>query len=132
MRRLFMQHLVILLVLPCLLLGFTLSPLHAEMISTADAVSITGDTPYTRVAAFIERQDVQQIMARQGVDVQDARERLQALSDRELLAIANQLEKLPAGGDGFGAVIGGVIFIFIVLLITDILGFTHVFPFVNR
>jgi hypothetical protein len=84
------------------------------------------------VAAFIERQDVQQIMARQGVDVQEAQERLQALSDRELLAIANQLEKLPAGGDGFGAVIGGVIFIFIVLLITDILGFTHVFPFVNR
>jgi len=132
MRRLFIKQLVIFLVLPCLLMGFALRPVHAGMISTADAVSVAaGETPYSRVASFIERQDVQQIMARQGVDLHEAHKRIQAMSDVELLALADQIEKLPAGGD-FGAVIGAAVFVFLVLLITDILGFTHVFPFVNR
>jgi hypothetical protein len=39
---------------------------------------------------------------------------------------------MPAGGDGVGAVVGAVVFIFVVLLITDLLGLTHVFSFINR
>ena len=36
---------------------------------------------------------------------------------------------MPAGGDGIGALVGAAVLIFLVLLLTDILGFTHVFPF---
>jgi hypothetical protein len=42
------------------------------------------------------------------------------------------MEQLPAGGDGIGAIIGAAVFIFVVLLITDLLGLTHVFTFVNH
>lgn len=55
-----------------------------------------------------------------------------SLSDAELAKISQALEQLPAGGDGIGAVIGAAVLIFVVLLITDILGFTHVFSFVSH
>jgi hypothetical protein len=41
------------------------------------------------------------------------------------------MDQLPAGGDAVGVLIGASLFVFIVLLITDILGFTDVFPFVK-
>jgi len=44
--------------------------------------------------------------------------------------LAATVDRLPAGGSAVGALIGAGVLIFIVLLITDILGFTHVFPFV--
>ena len=40
--------------------------------------------------------------------------------------LAARIDQLPAGGEG---IIGALLIVFIVLLITDILGFTKVFPF---
>ena len=39
--------------------------------------------------------------------------------------MAAQIDQAPAGGDALGVIVT----IFVVLLITDILGFTKVFPF---
>jgi len=50
------------------------------------------------------------------------------MSDEEVSKISSQIDTLPAGGD-FGGIVGAVVFVFIVLLITDILGFTKVFGF---
>jgi hypothetical protein len=41
------------------------------------------------------------------------------------------MEELPASGDGVGVIVSAAVLIFLVLLITDIVGLTHVFPFVN-
>jgi hypothetical protein len=46
--------------------------------------------------------------------------------------LAQKLDQLPAGGDGLGVVIGAALVVFIVLLITDILGYTDVFTFVKK
>ncbi|MBC7727858.1 MAG: PA2779 family protein, partial [Microbacteriaceae bacterium] len=40
---------------------------------------------------------------------------------------AHTLDTAPAGADG--GVIGVIVFIFVLLLVTDILGLTKVFPF---
>ena len=48
------------------------------------------------------------------------------LTDTEVARIDQHLDQLPAGGS---SVIGALVFIFVLLLITDILGFTKVFPF---
>ena len=56
----------------------------------------------------------------------DVQARVDALSDEEVLQLAARLDSLPAGGDGF---IGALVFVFLVLLITDIIGLTKVFPF---
>ena len=84
-----------------------------------------------RVAAFLGREDVRQVMVQHGVDAVEAQKRVASLSDAELAKISQAMEQLPAGGDGVGVIVGAAVLIFLVLLITDILGFTNVFSFVN-
>lgn len=84
-----------------------------------------------RVRALFERQDVREQLQARGVDADAARARVDALTDEEVASINGKLDSLPAGGD----IVGAVVFVFIVLLITDLLGLTKVFPFtkpVNR
>ena len=50
---------------------------------------------------------------------------MDALTDQEAQLLAGRIDKLPAAGD----VIGALLLVFILLLITDILGYTKVFPF---
>ena len=69
--------------------------------------------------------DLRQALAARGVDMAQAQARVQALSDDEVAALANQMDQAPAGGD----ILGVAFTIFIILLITDILGLTKVFPF---
>jgi hypothetical protein len=127
------KQVIALLILPCMLLSLTLRPVQAEMIATADIISRAGtEDALARVTAFLQRQDVQQIMVQQGVDIEEARQRVKVMSDAELLSMARHIDTLPAGGDGVGTVVGAALFVFLVLLITDLLGLTHVFSFVNR
>ena len=58
--------------------------------------------------------------------------RVASLSDREIGQIAGQIDRLPAGQGVLVALIGAALFVFLVLLITDLLGLTHVFPFVRH
>jgi hypothetical protein len=51
------------------------------------------------------------------------------MTDEEAARLAARVDSLPAGGDGIGALVGAALLVFLVLLLTDILGFTHVFPF---
>jgi len=60
-----------------------------------------------------------------GVNPAEAGKRVAALSDQELASLSDRIDRLPAGGDLFGT-LGAI---FVILLITDILGFTKVFPF---
>ena len=66
----------------------------------------------------------QQLQA-QGVSADDAIARVQAMSDAEVAQLADRVDRAPAGGD----VIGVLFTVFLILLVTDILGFTKVFPF---
>jgi hypothetical protein len=85
-----------------------------------------------RVEAFVARDDVRAQMVTLGVDPTEAAARVASLSDAEIQLIAGQLDELPAGQSAFGAVIGAILIIFLVLLVTDLLGLTNVFPFVRR
>jgi hypothetical protein len=85
-----------------------------------------------KVSAFVQRQDVRQQMIALGVDPAEAVARVASLSDPEIRQIAGQIDSLPAGQGVLVALIGAAVFIFVVLLITDLLGLTDVFPFVNH
>lgn len=110
-------------------LSVSMHSAQAGLIGTETVINVqaTGDAR-ARVAAFLEREDVQQAMINQGVNPAEARSRVAALTEEEVLQIAGELDRLPAGA-GVGSIIGAVVLIFLVLLITDILGFTKVFPF---
>jgi len=75
--------------------------------------------------AALDRADVAAALQARGVDPDAARQRVAALTDAEADALAAQIDAAPAGGD----VLGTIVFIFVLLLITDILGFTKVYPF---
>lgn len=80
-----------------------------------------------QVQAFLQRADVQAQLMAWGVDPQTAQARVAALSEDEL-ARAADLAAQPAGASAAGA----IVFIFVLLLITDLLGLTDVFTFVRK
>jgi NACalpha-BTF3-like transcription factor len=120
------------LVFSFLLLDFTAHTAQAQMVGTNVVIAGQQDAANrAQVATFLAREDVKQIMTQHGVDTVEAQKRVDSLSSAELTEIANSMEQLPAGGDGLGAIVGAAVLIFLVLLLTDILGFTHVYPFVT-
>ena len=82
-----------------------------------------------RIVGFLDRSDVRAQLESMGVNPADAKARVASMTDDEAAQLAAKIDNLPAGGDAAGALIGALLIIFIVLLITDILGVTHVFPF---
>ena len=94
-----------------------------EQVQSAGAPA--GASARERVDALLARQDVQAALEKNGVSTGEARARVEALSDDELDQLAANLDQLPAGS----GILGLVFVTFIVLLVTDILGFTKVFPF---
>ena len=115
--------------LSMLAMGLPMQSAFAVMVDTGQAVSheLAGQDR-AKISAFLDRADVLAQLQTHGVTANEAKARVYALTDDEAHNIAGKLDKLPAGGDG---VLGVLLTIFIVLLITDILGFTKVFPFTH-
>lgn len=95
-----------------------------EQVAAASAFSAAGNDDRSRIVAALSREDVQAAMVARGIDPAQAQGRVAAMTDEEASAVASQLDTAPAGG-----IIGVIVLIFLVLLLTDILGFTKVYPF---
>lgn len=108
----------------CLLAVALPMPAHAALVGT-EQVLHADSSARARVHAFLAREDVRRELVANGVDLAQVQARVDALTDAEAADFAGRIDRAPAGGD----VLGLLFAVFIVLLITDILGFTHVFPF---
>lgn len=86
--------------------------------------------PHQKLHDFLARDEIRDELVKLGVDPAAAQARVDALSADEAAAAVQRMPQLPAGGDG--GVIGAIVFIFLVLLITDLLGLTDVYPFVKK
>ena len=93
---------------------------QAGMIGTADLLE------RERIHEFLDRADVQAQLLARGVNPQDVSARVAALTDAEAVELAARIDELPAGGIG---IVGAILVVFLVLLLTDILGYTKIFPF---
>ena len=105
----------------------------ASMIGTESVVN-TDHAQNAReyLNSLLAREDVRNGLVSQGIDPVEAKNRLDSLTDEEATRIADQLQALPAGGDGFfTTLLIVVLIVFLVLLITDIAGYTDIFPFVK-
>ena len=78
--------------------------------------------------AMLERADVAAVLVEHGVSVDQARLRVAALTDAEVARLAAEIDKAPAGAS---ELIGTVILVFVLLVFTDILGYTRIFPFIK-
>jgi hypothetical protein len=106
---------------------------RAALVTTEQAIGPAAQVDArARVDAFLARDDVRRQMAVLGVDPAEAARRVASLSDAEVQKIAGQLDRLPAGQSAVAAVIGAALIVFLVLLVTDLLGLTHIFPFVRH
>ena len=114
-------------------ISMPLGAANAALVSTEQVLAQRdGAAERARVLAFLDRAEVREQIVALGVDPNEAAARVRALSDAQVREIAGQLDQLPAGQSAVGAVLGVILIIFLVLLVTDLLGLTDVFPFVRR
>lgn len=102
---------------------------NAAIVNTTDLVAeqqsvIDRDT----LLKSLDRKEVQLALVEQGVDVKLAKKRVASMTNAEVVALNNKMDQLPAGS----GVIGAIVFVALVLLITDIAGWTDVYPFVKK
>lgn len=113
-----------LLIVSTTLLG---TPMMAQagMVTTTEAMTAQApDVNRDKVAAFLAREDVRTALESHGVNGDLAADRVKAMSDAEVSQLASRVDQAPAGG-----ILGLIFTVFVVLLVTDILGLTKVFPF---
>ncbi|HET97225.1 MAG TPA: hypothetical protein ENN98_00685 [Desulfurivibrio alkaliphilus] len=111
------------------LLDLSVHSAKAGLIGTEAILGVqASNEARTRVALFLERDEVRLALARHGISPAEAGSRVAALTDAEVARLAQEIDHLPAGAS-VGTIVGASVFVFIVLLVTDILGFTKVFPF---
>ncbi|MCW9089403.1 MAG: PA2779 family protein [Gammaproteobacteria bacterium] len=110
------------------LLGGQLSPAYAAMTSTTTLLQQEQRAfERSQLLEALERESVQTQLRELGVDAEAAKQRVAAMTDGEIRQLNARLAEMPAGGD----ILGAVLVVFIVLVITDMLGATDVFPFVK-
>ena len=97
----------------------------AAVAEAAEPVTADADAR-ARLASHLDRADVAAALSARGVDSAEVRARVAALTDAEAAQLQQQIDSAPAGASD---IVGTIVFIFVLLLITDVLGFTKVFPF---
>jgi hypothetical protein len=116
-----------------LLIAVPYQPLLAAMVPTDSTIyDNKAEEARDHLKSLISRNDIRKSLLSKGIDPDEAKIRVESLSDSEAIAVADQIEQLPAGGGAIGVIIGAALIVFLVLLATDILGYTDVFPFVNK
>jgi hypothetical protein len=102
---------------------------QAGMVGTDQVMaSEQAQSDRAQLNALLTRADLAEQLQAAGVDPSQLQARIDNLSDEEVATLVDQFEQLPAGS----GILGTAVFIFVVLLVTDILGYTNVFPFVKK
>ena len=114
--------------LAAMVLGVASMGAQASMISNAELAAVEAQLELRdQVMQQMTRADVQQQLVAMGVSVKDVEQRIAAMTDAEIAQLHSQLQDLPAGA----GVIGIALFIFVVFVITDVIGATDIFPFIQ-
>ena len=108
------------------------APAHAAMVSTDEILKQNKQNlDRDRLTILLDRSDVRKQLEDWGVKSEEAKAWIDSLTDREIADIVARIDQMPAGGSSLGILVGGALLVFFVLLATDILGYTDVFPFVK-
>ncbi len=101
----------------------------AAIVTTEDLVTAKElNLKRDHIRDWLVRDGVRDQLIAHGVDPSQARDRVASMTDSEVVSVAGKIDELPAGGGGLEL----VLIIFLVLVITDILGITDVFAFVKK
>ena len=102
---------------------------NAAIVSTSDLYAAEqSQIGKEYLLSSLEREEVRTALSIQGVDLEMAKQRVSIMTDEEVRALNQKMDEMPAGGD----VLSAIVLIFLVLLFTDVMGWTDVYPFVNK
>lgn len=117
--------LLIMMSVPC-------QSIFAAMISTEELInSDKAHEARIYIQNVLSREEIQNAFIKQGIAPLEAQARINSLTDKEAIQLAEHLDKIPAGGSAVGTIASVALVVFIVLVITDILGLTDIFPFIK-
>lgn len=109
--------------------SFFLPMAQASMIGTGQIMDRSqAQQDRNHVKTLLSRADLAAQLQNAGVDPVQLQGRIDGLTDEEVATLVEQLDQLPAGS----GILETAVLIFLVLLATDILGYTEVFPFVKK
>ena len=126
--RLTRELISVIAVLAILGLFLPTSPAVASWIGTRAAT----ESPKARITALLDQQEVVEALAALGIDPAEAKRRAAGMTEREAMLAMEHMDNMPAGGSAVGALVGAAVLIFVILLVTDLLGLTDVFTFVKK
>ncbi len=106
---------------------FGIGPVSAGLYGSEDVVA-QQQHQYSQqqVLALVDNAEVQQKLIELGVNADDAKQRIAAMTTAELDALNNQLNEMPAGG-----IVGTIVTVLVVIAVLDVLGITDVYPFIR-
>ena len=127
-----MQFLCIIMAVLMLIVSFPSQSVSAAMIGTETFVhSDRGQEARDQLLKLLAREEVQAALKTHGIDPMEAKSRIDALSDEEVIHIADQIDQLPAGAGVIEFLLITILVLFLVLVILDLTGVTDVFPFIK-
>jgi uncharacterized phage infection (PIP) family protein YhgE len=101
---------------------------QAAMISNSQLINQAQQSnEKTTLLQTIRRADVQSQLLSMGVNTADIEKRVDQMTQAEVAQLNQQIDQLPAGS----GVLGIVVLIFIVFVITAVIGATDIFPFIH-
>ena len=103
------------------------------MIATESIINVDRDqNPRDYLNSLLAREDIQAALISTGVDPNEAKARIDNLSDAEVNDIVNKLDQLPAGGGALEVILIIAFLVFLIFVLTDIAGYTDIFPFIKK
>jgi hypothetical protein len=104
---------------------------RAELIGTEAVLASAPEAARAELRALMAREDLRAEISRYGIDPVEADARIAGLSDAEVLQLQHKISEVPAGASFIGVVAAILLVTILILLITDLLGYTDVFSFIN-
>lgn len=108
-------------------MGFITLPVQAAMVTTPDVLQ-SQQSEYDRqqLVELLDREDVQKQLLDYGVASEQVQERVNNMTDAEVAQLNDQIADMPAGG-----ILGAILLIFVIFVITDVIGATDIFSFIH-
>ena len=131
--RKFSRFIALPMVALMLVVSMPIGVASAALVTTDQVIDKAGiEADRALVAAYMARQEVRRQFEEMGIDPDEAAARVNGLSDVEIQQVAARINEMPAGqANVLVTILGAAVLIFLVLLVTDLLGLTDIFPFVN-
>jgi len=111
--------------------------LYVSGLSAVNAAMITGTDLVTqkqhqidrdRLLQTLDREEVRAALIDNGVEPEMAKQRVMSMTAEEVSLMNQHMDELPAGA----GILELALVAFLVLLFTDIMGYTDIFPFVKK